>query len=580
MSHEPWLDELLVFLVAAGIIVPLFHWARVGAVLGFLLAGVAVGPFGLGQLVDEFPVLHFVAISDAEAVKPLAELGVIFLLFLLGLEISLSRLWSLRRYVFGVGTLQVAVATIAIGAVAFGAGQAAGTAMVIGLSLALSSTAIVMQLLIEERRSGTLVGRLALSVLLFQDLMVVPILFVTQILGASTNGDPIGIALALGLAIGQAALAVAVILVAGRFVLRPLFRFAARTGSRDIMLGLTLLSVVAIAVATEIAGLSLALGAFLAGLLLSESEYRHQIEVDVEPFKGLLLGLFFMTVGMSIDLQRLVDLFVWVVLATVALVVGKAAILYIAARAFGLSRAVAAETAILMAQCGEFAFVVLGLAIVTGVVDGPVAQFITVVVGITMFLTPTMARLGRWAGERLDADDHKGHALSDADAPVGGHVVIGGFGRVGQAIARVLEAEGISYVALDANAHAIAEHRKHHRPVFFGDASRAELLDRAGAETALAFIVTLDQPGLAEQMVTAIKERRPDAIILARAKDPAHAAHLARIGAVDVVPETVESSLQLGARLLHRLGVPEEAIGHRIDLQREDELGRLDIPSR
>lgn len=579
MSHEPWLNDLLVFLVAAGIVVPLFHWARVGAVLGFLVAGVVVGPFGLGQWVAEFPVLRFVTISDAEAVKPLAELGVIFLLFLLGLELSLSRLWSLRRFVFGLGAFQVFIAAIAIGGVAFGAGQVAGTAMVIGLSLALSSTAIVMQLLIEERRSGTLVGRVALSVLLFQDLMVVPILFVTQILGASTDGDPIGIALALGLAMGQAALAVAIILVAGRFVLRPLFRLAARTGSRDIMLGLTLLAVVATAVATEIAGLSLALGAFLAGLLMSESEYRHQIEVDVEPFKGLLLGLFFMTVGMSIDLQRLIDLFGWVVLATVALVLGKAAILYVVARAFGLSRATAAETAILMAQCGEFAFVVLGLALVSGVIDGAVAQFITVVVGITMFMTPTMARLGRWAGKRLEARDHRHHELSDADAQVDGHIIIGGFGRVGQSIARVLEAEGLPYLALDANSHAVTEHRQHGRPVYFGDASRLELLDRAGAETARAFIVTLDQPGLAERMVAAVKKRRPDAIILARAKDPDHAARLVRIGAVDVVPETVESSLQLGARLLHRLGIPEEAIGHRIDLQREDELGRLDIPS-
>ncbi len=575
MAHEPWLDEVLVFLVAAGIVVPLFHWARVGAVLGFLLAGMVVGPWGLAQFAGDFPILHYLTIEDPEAARPLAELGVIFLLFLLGLELSLSRLWTLRTYVLGVGGLQVGVSALVIGAAAAALGLDTAAAVVLGLCLALSSTAVVMQLLAEERRVGTPVGRLSLSVLLFQDIMVVPILFVTQILGNAPEGGSGGVVVALGIALLQAAVAVAVILVAGRYVLRPLFRFAARSGSRDLILGITLLSVFATAIGTELAGLSTALGAFLAGLLLSESEYRHQIEVDLDPFKGLLLGLFFMTVGMSINVMVLIDHALPILAAVIGLLAAKIAILYVSARLMGVGRPVAGETAVLMAQSGEFAFIVLGIALAGGVIGGPLAQIVTVIVGITMFLTPVLATLGKRVGRGLEAADHKGHAPSETGAGEQGHVVIGGFGRVGEMVARVLEHEGVPFVALDANPLRVAEQRKQGRQVYFGDASRVELLDRAGVEGAAAFIVTLDQPGLAERMVAAIAKRRPEAVIVARASDADHAQRLMRAGATDVVPETVESSLQLIGRLLEGLGYPDEAASRRLALQREEELARL-----
>ncbi|MEO1198007.1 MAG: cation:proton antiporter [Pseudomonadota bacterium] len=575
MTHEPWVDEVLVFLVAAGIVVPLFHWARVGAVLGFLIAGIIVGPFGLGRFAEAVPVLGYLTIEDPEGARPLAELGVIFLLFLLGLELSLSRLWTLRRYVLGVGGLQVAASAVGIGLAAYLFGLGSNVAVVLGLCLALSSTAVVMQLLVEQRRVGSPVGRVSLSVLLFQDIMVVPILFVTQILGDVPDGGSLGIALALGKAMLQAAVAVAVILGAGRFVLRPLFRFAARTRSRDLILGITLLSIFATAVGTELAGLSSALGAFLAGLLLSESEYRHQIEVDLEPFKGLLLGLFFMTVGMSINIELLIDQALLLVAGVAALLIGKAAILYLSARLMGVPRSVAGETALLMSQSGEFAFIVLGIALVGGVVEGPLVQTVTAMVGITMLLTPVIAWLARSVGRRLEALDSAHDAPSAAGTTESGHVVIGGFGRVGETVARVLEAENVSFVALDANPVRVAEQRKLGRQVFFGDASRIEILDRAGVEEASAFIVTLDQPGLAERMVQAIATRRPDAVIVARASDAEHAKRLIRAGATGVVPETVESSLQLVGRLLEGLGYPEDAANRRLTMQREDELARL-----
>ena len=282
MEHAPWLKDLLVFLVAAGLIVPLFYRARIGAVLGFLLVGIAVGPYGLGQWVGAHPWLRYLTIEDRAAVEPFAELGVMFLLFLVGLELSIARLWSLRRYVMGIGGLQFILSAVAIAAVMAGTGIGGSAAIVLGLCLAMSSTAIVMQVLEEQGRSATALGQIALSVLLFQDLMVAPVLFGAQVL--SRGGD--NIVLGLAGALAQAVLAVTAIAVVGRYVLRPIFRFAAQTGSRELIMAMTLLMVIALAGATGYAGLSTALGAFLAGLLLSETEYRHQVEIDLAPFKG------------------------------------------------------------------------------------------------------------------------------------------------------------------------------------------------------------------------------------------------------------------------------------------------------
>ena len=285
-----WLKDILVFLVAAGIIVPLFKAARLGAVLGFLIAGVVLGPFGLGRFADAAPILSFVTVSDPHAVEPFAELGVLFLLFLLGLELSFRRLWALRLTVFGTGGLQSGASAIVIGLAAFLLGYAAPSAVIIGLAFALSSTAIVMQIMFEERRVATPVGRTVLGVLLMQDILVAPILILAGFLARSDDGGMLG---ALGQAAWQGGAAILVIFVVGRYLLRPAFRLAARFGGRDTLMALTLVAVVGAAVLTDAGGLSLALGAFLAGLLVGETEFKHQAEVDLDPFKGLLLGLFF-----------------------------------------------------------------------------------------------------------------------------------------------------------------------------------------------------------------------------------------------------------------------------------------------
>jgi CPA2 family monovalent cation:H+ antiporter-2 len=552
--------NFLIFLVAAGVIVPLFHRAQIGTVLGFFIVGAALGPYGIGLLIESYPWLWYVTFDDPQQAAPLAELGIIFLLFLLGLSVSTRRLWQLRRYVLGVGLAQVALTAIAVGLLVRWWGAAAPASLVLGLCLAMSSTAVVMQLLIDQRRAATQVGRIALSVLLFQDLMVVPVLAVIGILGGETVRGA-GVALAFL----QALLAVAVIMIAGRYVMRPFLHSAARTGSRDLIMAITLLMVVGIAATTQALGLSVALGAFLAGVLLSESEYRHHIEVDLEPFKGLLLGIFFVTVGTSVDLRVVWAQAPFIVGAVVALVALKAAILFAVARLWRVAAATAVELALLLAQGGEFAFVVIGIARGNALLSPELASATVAVVVLSMMITPLLALLARHAGRRVEA---RGQApeisLPDHASTFEDHVVIGGFGRVGQTVGRLLERENIPYVALDRNAALVAEQHKAGRSVYFGDASRGELLRRAGAEKAQAFVVTMDEAGAAERMVQTIMQIRPGARVFVRARDAAHAERLAQLGATCVIPETEETSLQLSGRVLQAVGLPGDVVDRKL----------------
>ena len=571
MEHAPWLKDVVVFLVAAGLVVPLFHHARIGAVLGFLVVGVAVGPYGLGQWASEYPWVRYLTIEERSQVDIFAEFGVMFLLFLIGLDMSLERLWALRRYVLGIGGTQFLLSAIAIAVAVKLFGASASAAIVLGLCLAMSSTAVVMQLLEEQGRSATLVGRLAIAVLLFQDLMVAPVLLSTELLGR--GGD--NLAGDIGRALTYALIAVVAIGVAGRILLAPVFRFAARTGSRELIMAISLAIVIGTAIATGHAGLSTSLGAFLAGVLLSETEYRHQVEIDLAPVKGLLLGVFFISVGMTIDVVSVWD-GIHVVLAVVALLfLVKAVVLYVAARLFKVATSAAAEVAILLAQGGEFAFVVIGLGSRLDVVPAQTAQLATAVAAISMMLTPLLAIGARLLARRLQHVDHGHHMPTAAERELTDHVVIGGYGRVGQTIARLLVAENVPFVALDTNGELVAQARVRGETVYFGDASRPEFLERVGVAQARAFLVTVNAPPAAERMVAAVRRKRPDALVLARARDAAHAARLIKLGAVGVIPEAAEASLQLGGRLLEALGLPDHVVIHRLAALREQELGRL-----
>lgn len=573
MIEDGSAKDLLIVLATAGVVVPLFSRFRVGIVPGFLIAGIILGPGGLGRLAVAHPWLQWVTFDDPERVAPLAELGVLFLLFLIGLEFSVDRLWAMRRLVLGLGSLQfvVSAAMIVGAAVLLGAGVSVG--LVAGMALALSSTAIVTQVLIEAHRFGTAVGRTALGVLLFQDLMVVPIVIAIDILSGDepTSTGAIVRAAVLGV------VALVSIIVVGRYLVRPLLRHAASAGSRDLVVAVALFLAIGTAVVTASVGLSAALGAFLAGLLLGESEYRHQLEVDIEPFKGLLLGLFFMTVGMSLDLATLVVGPLALVGGVLALFAGKTAIAFVTARIMRVERPVAAEAALLLAGAGEFAFVVFALALREGVIDGATAQFLISLAALSMIAIPVLGALGAWLGRRLvSRRGERDHGVAGvADESYSDHVVIGGFGRVGRTVADLLSSEQIPYVALDLDSRLVAIERRAGRSVYFGDSSRREMLEKVGGASARAFVVTTDEAIASERMVKAILDLWPKAIVHARARDGDHAQRLSAVGVINPIPETLEASLQLAGQVLASLGLPDEVVDARLDAAREAERRRL-----
>jgi monovalent cation:proton antiporter-2 (CPA2) family protein len=573
MLDEVGIKHVLIFLATAGVVVPLFGRLRVGVVPGFLIAGVILGPFGLGRLAGDHPWLAAITFTADEHVRVFADLGILFLLFVIGLEFSLERLWAMRKYVLGLGSLQFLVTAAVIVAGVSVLGEDFDTALVVGLALALSSTAIVTQVLIEGRRFAAPVGQVSIGVLLFQDLMVVPVVIV---IGLLQTGE-LAVHGAVLQAVGLAVAALAIIIVAGRYLVGPLIRLAAGTGNRELVVAIALFLAIGTAVVTSAVGLSPALGAFLAGLLLGETAYRHQLEVDIEPFKGILLGLFFMTVGTSLDVVPIAEAPWGYVAAVAALLVVKGAIVLGAARLLGLETPVAVEVAFVLAGAGEFAFVAFKLASGEQLLDGAVYQFLVAVVSLTMLAIPVLASVGqrvaalverRRAGERSGLDTLDRESLAD-------HIVIGGFGRVGRTIGRVLDAEQIPFVALDLNADLVAAHRRAGLPVFYGDASRREILERVGAARARAFVVTTDEPYATERMVRAVLAAWPDASIHARALDAEHAQKLSDIGVKDVVPEALEGSLLLAGRILANIGMPDDAVDARLDAARELEIRRL-----
>ena len=560
----PYLRETIIFLIAAGLVVPLVRKAGISAVLGFLFVGLIIGPFGVGRLVGETPILELMVIADVDGVRRFAELGVIFLLFTIGLELSVAQLWGMRRLVFGFGSAQVVTSALVIGGLAYAFGNSLVAAAIFGLCLALSSTALVMQLLTETRRLSAPAGRASFGVLLLQDLAVVPILFFVGIAGATVEGS---LAVAALQAVGEAALVITLIFLIGRIAVRPFLRFVGGTGSREVFMAAVMLLVLITAALTALAGLSMALGAFLAGLLFAGTEYRHQIASDIEPFKGLLLGLFFISVGMSLDIIAVWADILWVLLSALGLLAIKGLILFGLARAFRLPKDVAAETAILMSQGGEFAFVVIAAALSFSLLNPDNAQFVLMVVIVTMFLTPLLAIAGKRLGEMLrqrEAQNGPAPARIDDGQPV----IIGGFGRVGRLLAKLLEEQRIPYIAIDNDPDLVAAERAKGAAVYFGDASQKDLLKHLGIEKATAFATTMDAPEAAEHVIKAVHRDWPHIPIIARASDVSHAAELRASGARSAVPETVEASLELCEQLLTNIGFPQDAARTIIDDQR------------
>lgn len=546
--------DALIVLGVAGVAVPLLQRYGVSTVLGFLLAGALLSPTGLGTFVTSLPALDWVTISSPDQLSRFAEWGVVFLLFVIGLELSFERLSTMRRLVFGLGGLQVTVSAALIGLVAYAFGRPAVSSLVIGSALCLSSTAIVIEMLADQKRLSTIVGRTSFSVLLFQDLAVVPILFLIGILEPG-NGSSLFVGIAMALI--QAAAAITIIIGVGRYLLQPLFRVVALTGNDDSFIAATLFVAVSTAFVTASAGLSMALGAFIAGLLLAETEYRRAVQATIEPIKSLLIGVFFFSVGSNLDLHQVLGAPMAVLVTTFGLLLLQVIVIYSLATIFGINSAAATETAFLLAPGGEFAFVVLALALEHKLVDRHLTDILLTSVSLTMVMIPMLARLGRWLARLQTTPAAVNPALAvmpSADGNVKALVV--GYGRVGQLIGEMLEVHNVPHIAVDNAPKLVSSLREEGRPVYFGDVRNIEFLKYCGLDVARAAIITLHTQSEIDLIVKTLRAEYPHLIIVSRAKDAAHARHLYEIGVNDAVPETIEASLQLSEAALVGLGVP------------------------
>jgi CPA2 family monovalent cation:H+ antiporter-2 len=570
-------SDALVILGAAGIVIPAFARFRITPVIGFILVGLLVGPGGLGSMVGDHPWLSYITISDPEAVAPFAEFGVILLLFAIGLELSFRRLWTMRRLVFGVGAAELLVSATIIGFALHLMGQGAGGAVGLGLALALSSTSLVIPLV----GTHSAVGRSALAMLLFEDLAIVPIIFLLGALAPMAQENGMGNLLQTLLLGG---VTVAAMLILGRILLPKLFAQAARTKSPELFLSASLLVVIVSSLATTAVGLSPVMGALLAGIVIAETEYRSEVEVITAPFRGLGLGIFLITVGMSVDLRIVAANWGAILLAVVGVLGVKVVVTSFLLRLEGATKGVAAETGVLMASPSETTLIVLAAAAAAQLIRPETAAFWQIVTAIGLTITPLLAKLGRLAGKRADllGDLEVPNVVAGEDQPP---VVVIGFGRVGRLVADMLKAHGRNYVAVDSSIDNVAEARAEGYSVIFGDVSRPELVDRLNLGHASALVLTMDNPVLTVRLAKKVRAWCPKLIIVARARDAAHAAELYKAGVTDAVPETLESSLQLSEAVLVDLGIamgPVIASIHekRAELRQEImDLGQLnDIP--
>lgn len=572
LSNSPVLSDALVILGAAGIVIPVFARFRITPIIGFILVGLAVGPFGLGRMVYEHPWLAHITITDPEGLEPFAEFGIILLLFTIGLELSFNRLWSMRRLVFGLGALELIFISGLLAAFLSMLGQYWTGALGLGLALALSSTALVLPI------SGTKtpVGRAALSMLLFEDIAIVPIIFLLGALAPYAASDGVN-SLVETLWVG--ALVVIGMMVVGRLALPRLFAQAARTKSPELFLAASLLVVIGASLATSAAGLSPIVGALLAGLLIAETEYHTEVEGITEPFKGLALGIFLITVGMSIDLMTIWDNLGPIALAVVGVLTLKALVTSVLLRLMGARRSTATETGILMASPSETTLIVLATATQALLIQPGTAMFWQIVTAIGLTVTPLLAKLGRMVGRRIE---HAGGGGLELDGAGDSRVIIIGFGRVGRLVADMLTVHGKSFVGIDTDADLIREAKTEGYQAIFGNAARNDVLQRLGIETAPAVILTMDEPILTQSLTRKLRTQFPDLAIITRARDTSHAAALYRAGASHAVPETLESSLQLSEAVLVDLGVAmgpviasihEKRDEYRAQIQDEGKLG-------
>jgi monovalent cation:proton antiporter-2 (CPA2) family protein len=531
------LIQVAVFLAAAAIAAPLGRYLRMGAVLGYLAAGIIIGPYVLGP---------YYALDDVDKVLHFGEFGVVMLLFVIGLELRPVRLWAMRSAIFGLGTAQLLITGLMLGAFGVAVGLFLGPALFIGLALALSSTAFALHVLEEKGELTTRHGRLAFAILLFQDLAAIPLIAFVPLFafgGEKPAMDFRSAALAI--------MTIAGVVVVGRFLLSRLYHFVAATGVREAMTASALLTVVGVALVMEAVGLSAALGAFIAGALLADSEYRHQIEADIAPFEGLLLAVFFIAVGMSIDPRVLVSKPAELAMIVVGLLIVKAIVLYVLGRWWALDSKAARRLGLVISQGGEFAFVLFGAGALAGVINHGTANLLTLAVTLSMAATPLLLLIDDMANRALKPEP------PEYEMPQGGdrHVIIAGFGRFGQIVARVLRAKQIAFTALDSSVEQVDFVRRFGAQIYYGDAGRLDILRASGADKARAFVLAIDNVDASLRVAEIVRTHFPDLAIYARARDRTHVHKLMDLGVNIIERETFLAALELTKELLKGLGL-------------------------
>lgn len=543
MQTIQFLPHLLIILSAAVFVVALFKRLNLSPVLGYFVAGAFIGEHGFG-------------IVTAHETSTFGEFGIVFLLFAIGLELTLERLNAMRRHVFGFGTLQVLLSGALIAGLVYLLGGTVNAAIIIGGGLALSSTAIVLQVLAEHRRQSTQVGRLALAILLMQDFAVVPLLVLVPLLA----GAQATIFSALSIAFLKAIVALVAIFIIGRLALRPLFSIISSSNtakSNELFVATTLLIALSAAWATEHMGLSLALGAFVAGILVAETEFQHQVEDSISPFKGLFLGLFFMTVGMAVDINLVIDKLPLILLLSGGIIIIKATLIITLCLLFRFTVGASIHAGLLLSQGGEFAFILFRLATERTILDAELGQILLLVVTVTMALTPLLSAIGNWCAEKLDKEKTDTDYIAKEVADLENHVIIAGLGRVGKMVACLLEEEEVHYVAVDVDSKNVDDARSNGFPACLGDATNPAMLRALGIERAKSVIITVEDEMILKRISNTIRQYFPSTTVIVRAKDLSNTKDLTKAGAHVIVPETYETGLQLGGAVLKSVGISE-----------------------
>jgi monovalent cation:proton antiporter-2 (CPA2) family protein len=563
-SHVSFLPPILTFCGAAVVAVPVFRLLGLSAVLGYLAAGVAIGPSGLSL------------VEDPETIATVAELGVVLLLFIIGLELKLSHLWEMKRDIFGLGFAQLAVTALCLGAAAYAIGFSPKASFVTGVAVALSATAIALQMLGERNDLPTAYGQRSFAILLFQDLSVVPLLAILPLLASGAAAEH-GSLMGRLLAVGEALLGITAVVLIGRYGLNPFFRILARSGAREVMTASALLVVLGAALLMQEVGLSMAMGAFLAGLLLAESNFRHQLEADIEPFRGMLLGLFFMSVGMSIDLALVREQWVLLAIAAPAIIIGKSLLIAVLSKLFGASWRDGLRSGTLLCTAGEFAFVLLPVAMGLGVMSPAEAQPVTALAAITMLLGPLLStfveRMVARSGESEEDPDLQG--LPGHEGELESRVLVIGFGRFGQIVNQVLLAQGVQATVIDKDVERIRDAGRFGLQVYYGDGTRLDVLRAAGAEKAEMICICIDDQDAMMKIIEIIHENFQNARSFVRAFDRIHAIELMNRDVDYQIREVFESAIVFGRAALEELGTEPDAAASAANDVRKRDIARL-----